>query len=149
MSAVMQELSQMCPVAVVSGRDLADIRKRVAVEDIYYAGSHGFEIIDPEDQPLENHEFVRFSAETGSSGRQPLSTDKGCIRRQGGAQKVLHCRSLSPGPEFRYPAIEDAVERGYVKISTVFGCPGGKKFSKFIRMWTGTRDRRCDSFYRR
>ena len=35
------------PVAVLSGRDLDDIRQRVDIEGIVYAGSHGFDIAGP------------------------------------------------------------------------------------------------------
>jgi trehalose-phosphatase len=41
-------LARQCPVAVLSGRDLADIRERVGVPGLWYAGSHGFELIDPD-----------------------------------------------------------------------------------------------------
>lgn len=41
-------LAQQTPVAVVSGRDLADLRKRVPVPGIWYAGSHGFELVAPD-----------------------------------------------------------------------------------------------------
>jgi alpha,alpha-trehalase len=34
-------------VAVVSGRDLADVRDRVGLADLVYAGSHGFDIAGP------------------------------------------------------------------------------------------------------
>lgn len=34
-------------VAIVSGRGLADVRERVALDGIYYAGNHGFEIEGP------------------------------------------------------------------------------------------------------
>jgi trehalose-phosphatase len=40
-------LARLCPVAVVSGRDLADVRRRVGLEGIWYAGSHGFDIAGP------------------------------------------------------------------------------------------------------
>jgi trehalose-phosphatase len=40
-------LARRCPVAIVSGRDLADVRERVGLDDVYYAGSHGFEIAGP------------------------------------------------------------------------------------------------------
>lgn len=36
------------PVAILSGRDLADIRARVPVENIWFAGSHGFELTGPD-----------------------------------------------------------------------------------------------------
>ncbi|MCM6772412.1 trehalose-phosphatase [Nocardia sp. CDC159] len=41
-------LARHCPVAVVSGRDLADLRERVGTEGIWYAGSHGFELLAPD-----------------------------------------------------------------------------------------------------
>jgi trehalose-phosphatase len=34
-------------VAIVSGRGLADVRERVRLDDVYYAGNHGFEIEGP------------------------------------------------------------------------------------------------------
>ena len=45
--ATLARLVQRCPVAILSGRDLADIRERVAVPGLWYAGSHGFESIAP------------------------------------------------------------------------------------------------------
>ncbi len=44
----LEHLSAQCPVAILSGRDLADIRHRVGVAGIWYAGSHGFELIAPD-----------------------------------------------------------------------------------------------------
>ena len=35
------------PSAIISGRDLADVRALVGVEGIVYAGSHGFDIAGP------------------------------------------------------------------------------------------------------
>jgi trehalose-phosphatase len=40
-------LARLVPVAVVSGRDLADVRVRVGVDGVVYAGSHGLEIETP------------------------------------------------------------------------------------------------------
>lgn len=44
----LRALSSRCPVAVLSGRDLADVRERVGLPGIWYAGSHGFELTDPD-----------------------------------------------------------------------------------------------------
>jgi trehalose-phosphatase len=41
-------LARRCPVAVVSGRDAADVRSRVGLDALWYAGSHGFEIAGPD-----------------------------------------------------------------------------------------------------
>jgi trehalose-phosphatase len=40
-------LARLCPVAVMSGRDLVDLRTRVGLPQLYYAGCHGFEIEGP------------------------------------------------------------------------------------------------------
>jgi trehalose-phosphatase len=47
MRAAVRRLAALCPVAVISGRDLDDVRERVALADIHYAGSHGFDIAGP------------------------------------------------------------------------------------------------------
>ena len=44
----LENLAAQCPVAIMSGRDLADIRDRVGLPGIWYAGSHGFELIGPD-----------------------------------------------------------------------------------------------------
>lgn len=41
-------------VAVVSGRDLRDVRERVGLENVFYAGSHGFEIEGPDGHRFEH-----------------------------------------------------------------------------------------------
>src|SRR5437667_12887581 len=42
-----RDLAAHVPVAVLRGRDLDDIRHRVAIEGIVYAGRHGFDIARP------------------------------------------------------------------------------------------------------
>jgi trehalose 6-phosphate phosphatase len=49
-------LSAQCPVAILSGRDLADVRQRIGLPGIWYAGSHGFELTGPDDTHHENAE---------------------------------------------------------------------------------------------
>jgi trehalose 6-phosphate phosphatase len=49
-------LTAQCPVAILSGRDLADVRQRVGLPGIWYAGSHGFELTGPDGAHHENAE---------------------------------------------------------------------------------------------
>ncbi len=44
----LQSLAALYPVAVLSGRDLDDIRARIAIPGLWYAGSHGFEMVGPD-----------------------------------------------------------------------------------------------------
>jgi len=48
-------LARQCRVAILSGRDLADVRDRVGVPGLWYAGSHGFELTGP-DGSYHQHE---------------------------------------------------------------------------------------------
>jgi trehalose 6-phosphate phosphatase len=47
-------LSARCPVAILSGRDLADVRQRIGLPGIWYAGSHGFELTGPDGAHHQN-----------------------------------------------------------------------------------------------
>jgi trehalose-phosphatase len=45
--AVLVRLARHCPVAVISGRDLADVRARVGLTSLWYAGGHGMDLAGP------------------------------------------------------------------------------------------------------
>ena len=47
MRQTLRELAARAPVAILSGRDLDDVRRRVNIDAIVYAGSHGFDIAGP------------------------------------------------------------------------------------------------------
>jgi trehalose-phosphatase len=47
MRQTLRELAARAPVAILSGRDLDDVRRRVNINAIIYAGSHGFDIAGP------------------------------------------------------------------------------------------------------
>ncbi len=54
MRDTVRELSHYCPVAIISGRDLKDVREKVKIDSLIYAGSHGFEIAGPKDLKIES-----------------------------------------------------------------------------------------------
>jgi trehalose 6-phosphate phosphatase len=47
MRQVLHKVAARAPVAILSGRDLDDVRCRVDVDGIVYAGSHGFDVAGP------------------------------------------------------------------------------------------------------
>ena len=48
MRQILRELAARAPVvAILSGRELDDVRRRVNIDSIVYAGSHGFDIAGP------------------------------------------------------------------------------------------------------
>ena len=63
MREVLGALAARVPLAVVSGRDLGDVRDRVGVASAYYAGSHGFDIAGPNG---ERHQHPQAQARTAA-----------------------------------------------------------------------------------
>lgn len=70
----LESLAAQCPVAILSGRDLADIRSRAPIPGIWYAGSHGFELTGPDGTYHRNEAAAaavgvleRAAAELGNS----------------------------------------------------------------------------------
>src|ERR1700745_4370152 len=53
MQQTLRSLAARMPVAILSGRDLDDVRGRVLVDGIVYAGSHGFDIAGAGGLPRE------------------------------------------------------------------------------------------------
>src|SRR6266481_8099410 len=47
MRQTLRELAVRARVAILSGRDLDDVRRRVDIDSIVYGGSHGFDIAGP------------------------------------------------------------------------------------------------------
>ncbi len=43
----LERLAQQCSVAIVSGRDREDVEQLVGLDDLYFAGSHGFDVTGP------------------------------------------------------------------------------------------------------
>ncbi|MBR0570385.1 trehalose-phosphatase [Microvirga sp. STS03] len=53
MRDVLAELAAVCPVAIVSGRDRQNVQQLVQLDNLYYAGSHGFDISGPDGMHTE------------------------------------------------------------------------------------------------
>lgn len=60
MREALTALAARATVAIVSGRDLDDVRQRVNLDQLYYAGSHGFDLAGPDGWRHEHPEGHRF-----------------------------------------------------------------------------------------
>jgi alpha,alpha-trehalase len=54
MREALAQLSQLCTVAIVSGRDRVDVEPLVSLDELVYAGSHGFDIKGPAGLRMEH-----------------------------------------------------------------------------------------------
>ncbi len=84
-------------IAVISGRELADVRERVGLDGIYYAGNHGLEVYENGETMVhpvaEDHrETVRAVC---AELRDRLADEEGCHVEDKGVTATVHHRLAS------------------------------------------------------
>lgn len=98
-------------VAIVSGRDLANVRSMVGLDGVYYAGSHGFDIAGPDGVRLEHEEAGARLGELDAVEqrlRRELEGLPGVRVERKRYAIAVHFREAEEGLE---PGIETAIER--------------------------------------
>jgi trehalose 6-phosphate phosphatase len=91
-------LSASCPVAILSGRDLADVRERVGLPGLWYAGSHGFELTGPDGAHHENTEAaasVPVLAEAAAALADRLGSIAGVVVEHKRFGVAVHYRNVA------------------------------------------------------
>ncbi len=97
---VLESLSARCSVAVVSGRSLDDIQSRVGVPGLWYAGSHGFELMSPEGEHHQNESAFAAVAVLERAAvdlRTRLAGIDGVLVENKRFSVAVHYRNVSPG----------------------------------------------------
>jgi alpha,alpha-trehalase len=95
----LRALAAQCPVAVVSGRDLADVRGRVKVDGVWYAGSHGVELVAPDGTHHENvvaADVIGTLAHAASRLAETLSDVSGVAVEHKRFAVAVHYRNADP-----------------------------------------------------
>jgi trehalose 6-phosphate phosphatase len=81
-------------IAVISGRELADVRDRVGLDDVYYAGNHGLEVY--EDGEVNVHPIAEKHRETVRAAcdaiEERLDDEPGCHVEDKGVTATVHYR---------------------------------------------------------
>lgn len=91
-------LAASCPVAVLSGRDLADVRARVGLAGIWYAGSHGFELTGPDGAHHQNDaaaDALPVLAGAAASLRERLESIPGVVVEHKRFAVAVHYRNAA------------------------------------------------------
>ena len=78
--AAIERLAELCTVAVVSGRDLDDVRGMVDIPGIHYAGSHGFDILTSTGESIQKGRGFLPSLDEAESELAPRLDDVGGAR---------------------------------------------------------------------
>ncbi|ACI98816.1 trehalose-phosphatase [Rhodospirillum centenum] len=102
----LRRLARLVPVAIVSGRDLDDVRTRVGVEGLIYAGSHGFDIDAPSGRHRRGEDYRPALERAGSALEQALAGIPGALVERKRYAVAVHTRLVE---EARKPEVADAV----------------------------------------
>jgi trehalose 6-phosphate phosphatase len=102
-------LAAACPTAAVSGRDLADLRRLIGLEGMYYAGSHGFEIAAPDGSVWGERglEFLPDLDAAEAELREALAPVPGHAVERKRFSCAVHYRNV---PEEQAPVVARAVD---------------------------------------
>lgn len=105
----LEELRAHCLVVIVSGRDAEDVRARVGIDGLVYAGSHGFDVIWPDGRRTERGTEYRGALELATSRlREVLADVPGVELEPKRFAVAVHHRRTPPE---RHDEVEDAVAR--------------------------------------
>jgi alpha,alpha-trehalase len=102
-------LAAVCPVAVISGRDRADVESMVGLSGIYYAGSHGFDISCPDGRREEHGTSFRPALEAAANEleRRIAPIEGSWVERKRYAVAVHHRQSTEEAEPMIRAAIEE------------------------------------------
>lgn len=126
MKQLLRELARGLQVAIVSGRDLHDVRKMVGLEELVYAGSHGFDILGPGDLRMQQEAAKAAlpaldAAEERLTGL--LADIKGARIERKGFAIAVHYRQVSDQDADRLEMAVDRVREEHEELRK----KGGKK----------------------
>ena len=122
MRQTLQSLAARVPVAILSGRDLDDVRGRVLVDGIVYAGSHGFDIAGAGGLRRElgaAYLPVLDTAETEL--REALDEIPGAQLERKHFSVAAHYRNVNENDAFRVAQAVDAVAAGHRELRRMDG----------------------------
>ena len=105
----LQRLATLCTVAIISGRGLDDVKTLVGIEEIFYAGSHGFEIAGPRGLRSDNEDGAALLPVLDQAERAIATALAGIAGAHIERKKfsiAAHYRNVAPSAE---PRVEQAV----------------------------------------
>ena len=124
MKGALQDLAKRFPVAILSGRDLADVRKMVGIDGLVYAGSHGFDVDAPEALGGRVQQGVEAAADLAAA-REDLTAKVKDIRGAWVEHKTfavtVHYRQTPPEDAPKVAAAVDDVASSFPSLRKTTG----------------------------
>lgn len=124
--ATLERLSHLCTIAVISGRDLADVQQRVGIATLFYAGSHGFDITGPGKTHVQfeqGTEYLSLLDQAEAELREKLAAIEGCLVERKRFSIAVHYRQVEPAS---VPKVKETVA-DTLRLHTPLRLSKGKK----------------------
>jgi alpha,alpha-trehalase len=128
MSAVLSGLADVCPTVIISGRGREDVSGLVGLDNLYYAGSHGFDIAGPAGTAVRHEigaEFRPVLEQVAQSLEEQTSDIEGALIEDKKFSIALHYRLVA---EENVPRMERAVDQAVAENPQLRKAHGKKVF---------------------
>jgi trehalose-phosphatase len=114
-------LVKRCPVTLVSGRDLKDLKRKVGLDELAYLGSGGFEIIGPYGHYIEGRgdDFIPSLDHAEADLRYAIGGVRGALVERRRFAVALHHRLVDAPNLPRVEEIFDTVARQHPELRAV------------------------------
>jgi trehalose-phosphatase len=124
MRATVKELATLCTVAVVSGRDRADVQALVGLDELVYAGSHGFDIAGPEGLRIQHEkgaDYLPALARAHERLDEALASIRGVLLERKRFAIAVHFRQVAEVDVDRVEAAVDEVVERFPRLRKTYG----------------------------
>jgi len=126
MRTLLRDLAARVTVGIISGRDLADVRGMVGLEELYYAGSHGFDVAGPGGLRMQQRaaqEYIPTLDTAERDLREGLEQIEGAWVERKHFAIAVHYRETAEADVERVGRAVDAVHASHPRLRR----KGGKK----------------------
>ncbi len=112
MRAIVRSLAERCSVAVVSGRDRPDVERLVGIDNLIFAGSHGFDIASPDGRSIQRDEggdFAELLEKVTARLRQVMDPIDGALIEPKKASVAAHYRLVAEDERHKVKEVVDEI----------------------------------------
>lgn len=124
MRETVRRLGDRCVTAVVSGRARADVQERVRLDNLFYAGTHGFDIVGPAGSGIHyqvGQEFLPAMEELHQRLHGALARVPGLLLETKGCSMAVHYRLVEEGAVPDVEARVDGLLQDYPRLRKTHG----------------------------
>ncbi len=124
MRQVVRDLAGRCTVAIVSGRDREDVQKLVALDQLIYAGDHGFDISGPAGLSIRKDagaDFADLMDDVKGRLHRELDGVEGVLIEPKMSSAAVHYRLVAEADHGRVQAVVEAILADHAELRVTPG----------------------------